>query len=87
MLSPDSKVNKLYLNLNYAPNALGLPFFHVSVALADDDADAIAEAALGGRPRLSPSLGLRSELLSEDDLKHDTYNSKFGHIFGVAQLI
>ena len=50
------------------------PFFHVSVALADDEAFADA-AALGGRPLLSPSRGLRRELLSDDDLKKDYFRT------------
>ena len=57
-----------------ARSSSNLPFFHVSVALADDDAAAIAVAvALGGRPRLSPSRGLLSELLSDEDLRKDTF--------------
>ena len=49
------------------------PFFHVSVALAEEEAFADA-AALGGRPLLSPSRGLLSELLSDDDLKRNNFN-------------
>ena len=47
------------------------------VARADDEAAAIAVTVfLGGRPLLSPSLGLLSELLSDEDLREDSEDTQ-----------
>ena len=58
------------------------------MARADDEAAAIAVTVfLGGRPLLSPSLGLLRELLSDEDLTKDISTHKSHTLEGKQYMV